>query len=388
MDTEKYYNNLVNNMFENLKKSIDCIETDPKTSIISYFSALELLFKARLFKEHWSFILQNIDDKKANTNNFKNGDFLTVSFDVAALRIQNLLQDLDSGYEKHFEDLRKFRNQLVHFDCVEPKNPNLSISNISKTWYYVYNLLNKTWKDIFANHKKEIKEINEKMRKYSDFFWDSKKDALIKKNSNKYLRAPEYKILKVHNKPFICICCNKSYDNENKLSLLKTNFDVETFTLTQRCDICEHEDYLFLFSFYLQKNKSTNFIINELKKFINENLWCHRGKNSVNESHYKLLEKASFYDTHITFDDIAYFGYDDYEIEINPINKMGSEIRLKFITDFYINDECLPAYYALYTTLIFTLNIEKEDIAKFTFEELYNSIDDLMVEFFIDSDGF
>ena len=127
MNKEDYYNNLVNNMFENLKKSIDCIETDSKMAIIYYFSALELLFKARLFKEHWAFILQNIDDRKATINNLKNGDFLTVSFDTAISRIQNLLQDLEPGYEKYFDDLRNIRNRLVHFDCIETHDPNLSI---------------------------------------------------------------------------------------------------------------------------------------------------------------------------------------------------------------------------------------------------------------------
>ena len=69
MDKNEYFNKLINNMFENLTKSIDCIETDGKSSIIYYFSALELLFKARLFKEHWAFILQDIDSKKATINN-------------------------------------------------------------------------------------------------------------------------------------------------------------------------------------------------------------------------------------------------------------------------------------------------------------------------------
>lgn len=321
MCEKDYFKNLTQNAFQNLSKSIECIETDGKTSIIYYFSALELMFKARLLKEHWSFILQNIDDKKANINNLKGGDFQTVSFDVAASRIRNLFQDLDEGYEKHFEELRKIRNRLVHFDDLNNKDKKLSIENISKTWYYLHYLLNIKWKNVFSDYQDEIKEINEKLEQYSEHFWNSKKIALIKENKNKYTNNPEYAPVKIHNKILTCVFCKQSYDEKNNLNLLKTAFDSETFTLTKTCDICGHEDYLFLFSLYLQKNKSINLIKNEFENFINNHIWQQPGNNTVNHSHYKTLSETTTEEMHINFKDVPYWGYDDYEIDCKSIGK-------------------------------------------------------------------
>lgn len=388
MTQKDYFKELTQNAFQNLSKSIGCIETDGKTSIIYYFSALELLFKARLFKEHWSFILQNIDDKKANINNLKDGDFQTVSFDVAASRIRNLFQDLDEGYEKHFEELRKIRNRLIHFDDFNDKDKQLSIENISKTWYYLHYLLNIKWKEVFIDYQNEINEINKKIEQYSGYFWNSKKMALIKKDKNKYAQNPKYEPVKIHNQPFVCNLCKISYDETNNLSLLKTTFDNETYTLIRTCDICDHEDYLFLFSLYLQKNKSINLVEGEFKKFIENAVWCKSKFNTVSLSHYETLAQASLEEIGIDFRDVLSWSYDDYEINCEAIGKNRTEIKLRFYQDFNLEIDEHPAFYVLYTYLIFTLNIDEKEICNLSFEELYNSIDDLRVEFFIDSDGY
>jgi len=386
IDKEKYFDKLIHNMLENLNKSLDCIKTDGKTSIICYFSALELLFKARLFKEHWALIFQNIDDRKSNINNLKNGDFYTVSFDTAISRIQNLLQDLDVGYKTHFEDLKQTRNRLIHFDCIEKDAKDLSISKISETWYYVYYLLNIKWKDMFSEYSVEIEKINNKMQKFSEHFWHSKKEALIKSNINKYKNNPLYSLIKIHNRPLICDYCNLSFDKSKNLNFMKMQFDNETFTLTRKCDICEHEDLLFLFSQYMQKNNSVDRVRIEFKKLIEQNLWTQ--KNSVNASHYKALLVATPEELDIDFMNLEHWNYNDYEIEIEPLDESTTNIQLKFFIDFTIEiDEC-PAYYVLYTNLIFTVNMSEKQISTSKFDELYDSIDHFNVNFFIDSDGF
>jgi len=386
MDTNKYFNKIVNNMFENLTKSIDCIGKDGKSSVIYYFSALELLFKARLFKEHWAFILQNIDDKKIKINNLENGDFQTVSFDTAISRIQNLFQDLDVGYEKYFDDLRKTRNRLIHFDCTDPNDKEFSIKNISKTWYYVYKLLNEKWKDMFTANTAQIKDINDKMQQYSEHFWLSKRDALIDDYEDKYKNNPKYKLIKIHNKPFICNYCDLSYDDKKNLNLMQMTFDNETYTLTKHCDLCEHEDYLFLFSLYLEKTHGLDTIKSEFQQLIEQNLWMNN--HSVNKSHFGLLQNALPKDLVIDFDEILDWNYDDYEIESNSIDENTTNINLKFYRDFSIDSGGYPAFYVLYTTLIFTINMEEKMISKANFSELYYAIDNMKIEFFIDSDGF
>lgn len=68
--------------------------------------------------------------------------------------------------------------------------------------------------------------------------------------------------------------------------------------------------------------------------------------------------------------------------------KNRTEIKLKFYQDFDLEVNEYPAYYVLYTNIVFTLNIDEKEICNSSFEELYNSIDDLKIIFFIDSDGF
>lgn len=388
IDKEIYFSKLIDNMLENLNKSLDCIKTDSKTSIICYFSALELLFKARLFKEHWSLIFQNIDDHKSNINNLKTGNFYTVSFDTAISRIQNLLQDLDVGYKTHFEDLKQTRNRLIHFDCIEKDDKDLSISKISETWYYVYYLLNIKWKDMFSEYSVEIEKINNKMQKFSEHFWHSKKEALIKSNINKYKNNPLYNLIKIHNRPLVCNYCNLSLDKNKNLNFMKMQFDNKTFTLSRKCDICEHEDFIFLFSLYMQKNNSVDRVRIEFKNLIEENLWIQR--NSVSASHYEALFNATSEEIGIDFRDVEYWNFDDYEIEVDPLddNDNTTSIKLKFYNDFTIEIDGCTAFYVLYTNLIFTVNMNEKQISTSKFDELYNSIDHFNVEFFIDSDGF
>lgn len=386
MDINKYFNLLVENMFENLAKSIDNIDKDGKTSIVFYFSALELLFKARLFKEHWSFILDNIDGDKAKINNLQNGDFYTVAFEKAASRIHNLCQDLDKDYEKHFDSIRILRNRLIHFDCVSNNSHELTAENISKTWYYVYKLLNDKWKNIFNAYSNKIDEINNKMQSYSAHFWNSKKKALIDDNRKKYEGNPAYRIIKIEDKELTCNLCNLSLDiGSNDISLLSTSFDVSSYTLIEKCDICENEESIFLLSEYLRKSNGISSIEFQFQKLINDNLWRHN--NTVNRSHYGLLIDANSRDIDIEFDEILDYGYEDFEVETFSLDQNKSIINLKFYKDFCLGDDSIPYYYVLYVDLNFILAIKTDEISKSTFDKIYNSIESVNIDFSIDSDG-
>lgn len=389
MDINKYFNLLVENMFENLAKSIDNIDKDGKTSIVFYFSALELLFKARLFKEHWSFILDNIDSDKANINNLKNGDFFTVTFEKAASRIHNLCQDLDKDYEKHFDSIRILRNRLIHFDCVSNNSNELTAENISKTWYYLYKLLNDKWKNIFKVYSNKIDETNQKMQSYSTHFWNSKKKALIDYNRKKYEGNPAYRIIKIDDEELTCDLCSLSLDisnnNSNDISLLSTSFDVSSYTLIKKCDICESEESTFLLSEYLRNSDEISSIKSEFQKLIDNNLW--ERNNTVSRSHYGLLIDANSRDIDVEFDEILDYSYEDFEVETSSLEQNKSVINLKFYKDFCLSDDSFPYYYVLYVNLNFILAIKKEEISKSTFEKLYNSIESVNIDFSIDSDG-
>ncbi|MGR5144820.1 hypothetical protein ACQKPX_24545 [Photobacterium sp. DNB23_23_1] len=73
---EEWFSSVVNNGLSFLDLSIERLEISPKSAIIDLYTAIELFFKARLMKEHWTLILTKPDI--ANKTKFENGNFHSV----------------------------------------------------------------------------------------------------------------------------------------------------------------------------------------------------------------------------------------------------------------------------------------------------------------------
>ncbi len=161
------FDSFVLNAIDFLKTSLDELESRPKYSIINFYSAIELFFKARLFKEHWSLVVGK--PEKANLTSFNNGEFKSVSLVEANQRLINVCNDGVSKTElDHFISLREHRNKLVHFYNEKyarktKKDIYEIISEQCKAWYYLHNLLTVKWKDVFKDFKKDINKLNKKM---------------------------------------------------------------------------------------------------------------------------------------------------------------------------------------------------------------------------------
>ena len=81
---------------------------------VNFSSSIELFFKARLLKEHWSLILKRPD--KANISSFLEGEFQSVGINDTIKRLKNIAKESFSKDEVTcFEELRTHRNKLVHF---------------------------------------------------------------------------------------------------------------------------------------------------------------------------------------------------------------------------------------------------------------------------------
>ena len=65
--------------------------TNIKYSVLSIWSGIELILKTRLMVEHWTLIYK--DTNKANTSNFKTGDFESVNFKCCIERLEKICQD-------------------------------------------------------------------------------------------------------------------------------------------------------------------------------------------------------------------------------------------------------------------------------------------------------
>ena len=105
---------LTENAFSFLEKSLNQIKTEPQFSLINYYTAIELFFKARLMQEHWSLIISDFRSAPKFTD-FCIGDFKSVTLHECAERIKNICGEDIITEAKKFDNLRIHRNKAVHF---------------------------------------------------------------------------------------------------------------------------------------------------------------------------------------------------------------------------------------------------------------------------------
>jgi hypothetical protein len=109
---EEWQTRLTDNAIDFLNRAIDDFKAQPKYSIINFHTAVELFLKARLLREHWSLIVLKSPDRQK----FEAGDFISVPFDEACVRLQNIVQSpVPERARKNFDAIRKHRNKMVHF---------------------------------------------------------------------------------------------------------------------------------------------------------------------------------------------------------------------------------------------------------------------------------
>ena len=102
---------------ENLgKKQLD--KRAYKFGILHLAAGIELIFKERLRREHWSLLFENID--KAHAAALANGDFKSVGFESLVNRLANIAKVCIAKNESQtINELRKKRNKAQHFQITD-----------------------------------------------------------------------------------------------------------------------------------------------------------------------------------------------------------------------------------------------------------------------------
>ena len=164
------FDDVVRNAFDFLERSVGELEHQPKYSVIHFYSAIELILKARLLKEHWSLIVAK--PEQADKTKFQRGDFQSVGLKDANDRLSKVADDgLMDDELKCFDGLRLERNQMVHFahaaqgdDENAKKEMDRIVSDHAKGWLYLRRLLTGRWEEHFAPYADTIKAMDERMR--------------------------------------------------------------------------------------------------------------------------------------------------------------------------------------------------------------------------------
>jgi len=90
MKKDKLFDSLMTNAFDFLSKSIEEFDENPKYSLVNFYSAIELLLKARLLYDHWSMVVAKGSD--LNYDSFIKGDFQSVTSKDSIYRLRNALK--------------------------------------------------------------------------------------------------------------------------------------------------------------------------------------------------------------------------------------------------------------------------------------------------------
>jgi ribosomal protein S27E len=85
-----------------------------KYAILSLASALELIMKSILEREHWSLLFQDVNS--ASEGALVLGDFKSVDFETAQKRLQSIAGvEISDRDQKYLKSLRNIRNKLSHY---------------------------------------------------------------------------------------------------------------------------------------------------------------------------------------------------------------------------------------------------------------------------------
>lgn len=157
---------LIANATDFLTSATDDLKKRPKHSVIAFYTAVELILKARLMAEHWTLVVS----KNADRASFTTGDFASVTFDQACTRLQNVIgTPLSEDARKVFNSLRKHRNKMVHFyHDGETDEAALEVIALEQLlgWRALVALIEGPWQATFVNMIFDITALDERFKEH------------------------------------------------------------------------------------------------------------------------------------------------------------------------------------------------------------------------------
>ncbi|NUL02550.1 hypothetical protein HRW07_04675 [Streptomyces lunaelactis] len=97
-----------------------------KYAVLHLQAATEVLLKYRLYREHWTLVLQNLDLTRMNKNKkmtralFDGGDFVSCTPEETVLRLRNIVGlSISEEEQKQILSLAKSRNALQHYGLTD-----------------------------------------------------------------------------------------------------------------------------------------------------------------------------------------------------------------------------------------------------------------------------
>lgn len=145
---------LINNGLEFLDKAREELEANkPKFSVVSLWTAVEILLKVPLAHEHWSLVCSG---NRIIRKKYQSGDFQSITFNEVCERLNNVLdKPLPPETLRAFDKVRQHRNRVVHFyhPSFSKADQQQILTEQADAWFALNRLIRDEWGVIFgANH--------------------------------------------------------------------------------------------------------------------------------------------------------------------------------------------------------------------------------------------
>ncbi|EPJ0597158.1 hsdR [Enterobacter roggenkampii] len=141
---------LIDNGLDFLDKAREELEASkPKFSVVSFWTAVEILLKVPLVHEHWT---SACSGKKIVRSKYLAGDFQSVTYDETCTRLGDILENpLPKATMEAFNKVRQHRNRVVHF--YHPSFTDAEQDQIQReqadAWFALNRLMRDEWKTFF-----------------------------------------------------------------------------------------------------------------------------------------------------------------------------------------------------------------------------------------------
>ena len=153
------FENLVRNGIDFLNKAISQLESDPKHSVINFYTAVEIFLKAPLVDNHWTLV---VVDPDFNRQNYEQGDFVSISFNVACTRLATTLgKPLHKTAKETFDKVRTHRNRMVHFYHSGINGRQIGEIKLeqAQAWFELNRFITETWQELFKPFQPEFRRM-------------------------------------------------------------------------------------------------------------------------------------------------------------------------------------------------------------------------------------
>jgi hypothetical protein len=173
LNGDEIFRRLAESGFEFLRRSIDEASAEPRFAVVHFATAIELLLKARLLREHWALIVRNSGD--ADQESFVRGEARTITGDEALRRLEKIAGVvIPAEAASEFRKIAAHRNRVLHFfhatasSEVESAEADRVLREQHRGWFYLSLLLDE-WSQHFGEFRQEIMRVRSRMKSHTEY---------------------------------------------------------------------------------------------------------------------------------------------------------------------------------------------------------------------------